>query len=55
VRCQEVEFWAGRRNRLHHRLVFTAVGAGGGSAAHDVTAYPGLDDPAAWTVLRRQP
>ncbi len=55
IRCQEVEFWAGRRNRLHDRLVFTAVGAGGGAAAQDVAAYPGLDDPAAWTVLRRQP
>lgn len=55
VRCREVEFWAGRRNRLHDRLVFTAVGAGGGAAAQDVDAYPSLDDPAAWTVLRRQP
>jgi pyridoxamine 5'-phosphate oxidase len=55
LRCQEVEFWAGRRNRLHDRLVFTSVGAGGGAAAQDVVAHPGLDDPAAWTVLRRQP
>ncbi len=55
VRCREVEFWAGRRNRLHDRLVFTAVGAGGGAAAQDVDAYPSLNDPAAWTVLRRQP
>ena len=44
VRCDEVEFWAGRRNRLHDRLVFTAVGAGGGAAAQDVAAYPSLDD-----------
>jgi hypothetical protein len=35
--------------------VFSAVGAGGGAAAQDVAAYPSLDDPAAWTVLRRQP
>lgn len=55
VRCREVEFWAGRRNRLHDRLVFAAVGAGGGAAGQDVEAYPSLDDPAAWTVLRRQP
>jgi pyridoxamine 5'-phosphate oxidase len=55
VRCREVEFWAGRRNRLHDRLVFSAVGAGGGAAAQDVDAYPSLDDPTAWTVLRRQP
>lgn len=25
IRCFEVEFWAGRRNRLHDRLVFTAT------------------------------
>ncbi len=41
--CDEVEFWAGRRSRLHDRLVFTRIGDGT------------LDDPAAWTVLRRQP
>ncbi len=39
----EVEFWAGRRNRLHDRLVFTRVGEGT------------LADPAAWTLTRRQP
>lgn len=55
VRCSEVEFWAGRRNRLHDRLVFTAVGAGGGAAAQDVAVRPSLDDAAAWTVFRRQP
>jgi pyridoxamine 5'-phosphate oxidase len=55
VRCREVEFWAGRRNRLHDRLVFTAVGSGGGAAAQDVDLKPSLDDAAAWTVSRRQP
>ncbi|MEO7234688.1 MAG: pyridoxamine 5'-phosphate oxidase [Lapillicoccus sp.] len=55
VRCREVEFWGGRRNRLHDRLVFSAVGSGGGAAAQDVDLRPGLDDPAAWTVFRRQP
>lgn len=39
----EVEFWAGRRNRLHDRLVFTRVGDGD------------LDDAASWTLQRRQP
>jgi pyridoxamine 5'-phosphate oxidase len=39
----EVEFWAGRRNRLHDRLVFTRVGDGD------------LADAGAWRVHRRQP
>jgi pyridoxamine 5'-phosphate oxidase len=39
----EVEFWAGRRNRLHDRLVFTRVGEGT------------LADPEAWSLTRRQP
>lgn len=43
VHCDEVEFWAGRRNRLHDRLVFTKVGEGS------------LDDPDAWALHRRQP
>jgi pyridoxamine 5'-phosphate oxidase len=43
LRCDEVELWAGRRNRLHDRLVYSRVGDGG------------LDDPASWQVSRRQP
>ncbi|MGB7819160.1 MAG: pyridoxamine 5'-phosphate oxidase [Ornithinibacter sp.] len=39
----EVEFWAGRRNRLHDRLVFTRVGDGD------------LGDAASWRTWRRQP
>lgn len=39
----EVEFWAGRRNRLHDRLVFTRVGDGD------------LGDAASWSVSRRHP
>ncbi|MBM6402251.1 pyridoxamine 5'-phosphate oxidase [Phycicoccus sonneratiae] len=41
--CDEVELWAGRRNRLHDRLVFTRTGEGD------------LDDAASWEVSRRQP
>ena len=43
IACDEVEFWAGRSNRLHDRLVFVRVGDGG------------LDDAPAWRVERRQP
>jgi pyridoxamine 5'-phosphate oxidase len=43
VVCDEVEFWAGRTNRLHDRLVFTRVGEGS------------LDDSRAWRLSRRQP
>jgi pyridoxamine 5'-phosphate oxidase len=43
IECDEVEFWAGRSNRLHDRLVFTRVGVGD------------LADPDAWSVSRRQP
>ncbi|ROS75381.1 pyridoxal 5'-phosphate synthase [Cellulomonas sp. PhB143] len=43
VACDEVELWAGRRDRLHDRLVLARVGPGG------------LDDAAAWAVHRRQP
>ncbi|GAA4397376.1 pyridoxamine 5'-phosphate oxidase [Fodinibacter luteus] len=39
----EVEFWAGRRNRLHDRLVFTRTGDGD------------LGDASAWRLHRRQP
>jgi pyridoxamine 5'-phosphate oxidase len=43
IACDEVELWAGRRDRLHDRLVF-------------VRTRPGhLDDESAWSVLRRQP
>ncbi len=41
--CDEVEFWAGRRNRLHDRIVFRRTGDGG------------LADPDSWTMLRLQP
>ena len=43
IDCDEVELWAGRRDRLHDRLVFTRVADGN------------LGTPAAWTVHRRQP
>ena len=39
----EVEFWGGRRSRLHDRIVFTRVGEGN------------LDDATAWRIHRRQP
>jgi pyridoxamine 5'-phosphate oxidase len=41
--CDEVEFWGGRLNRLHDRLVFSRVGEGS------------LDEPGAWQLWRRQP
>jgi pyridoxamine 5'-phosphate oxidase len=43
VVCDEVEFWGGRSNRLHDRLVFTR-GADGS-----------LDDAGVWQLSRRQP
>jgi len=43
VICDEVEFWGGRTNRLHDRLVFTRTGDGD------------LDTADAWTLSRRQP
>jgi pyridoxamine 5'-phosphate oxidase len=43
IDCDEVELWAGRRDRLHDRLVFTRTGDGD------------LGTAAAWTVHRRQP
>jgi pyridoxamine 5'-phosphate oxidase len=43
VVADEVEFWGGRRNRLHDRLVFVRAGEGT------------LDDAVAWRVERRQP
>lgn len=43
IHCTEVEFWGGRTNRLHDRLVFTRTGDGS------------LDDAEAWSLGRRQP
>ena len=43
ITCDKVEFWAGRRDRLHDRLVFVRVGDGP------------LDDAGAWRQERRQP
>lgn len=43
VECDEVEFWGGRLNRLHDRLVFRRVSDGS------------LDDAAAWALSRLQP
>ncbi len=41
--CDEVEVWAGRRNRLHDRLVYTRTGDGD------------LGDATSWQLSRRQP
>lgn len=43
IACERVEFWGGRRNRLHDRLVFERVGPGE------------LDDAGAWGLTRLQP
>ena len=43
VACDEVEFWGGRTNRLHDRLVFARIAEGS------------LDDAEAWRLFRRQP
>lgn len=43
VRASEVELWAGRRSRLHDRVVYTRVGDGT------------LVDASSWRVERRQP
>lgn len=43
VASDRVEFWAGRRSRLHDRLAFERVGAGD------------LAEPGAWRVVRLQP
>lgn len=43
ITCDEVEFWAGRGNRLHDRIAFIRVAEGA------------LDDADAWRLERRQP
>ena len=43
ISCDEVEFWAGRSNRLHDRLAFVRVADGA------------LDDASVWRLERRQP
>lgn len=42
---RQVEFWAGRRNRLHDRFLFTRADGGAG----------GLNDENVWSVQRLQP
>ncbi|MDN5789544.1 MAG: pyridoxamine 5'-phosphate oxidase [Micrococcales bacterium] len=41
--CDQIEFWAGRTNRLHDRIVFTRIGAGD------------LGHAASWRQSRLQP
>ncbi len=43
IECREVEFWAGRADRLHDRIRYRAA------------AVARLDDDAAWEVQRLQP
>jgi pyridoxamine 5'-phosphate oxidase len=43
ITCDEVELWAGRRNRLHDRIVYSRIGSGD------------LDDARSWAISRRQP
>lgn len=46
VRPVSVEFWVGRRSRLHDRLRYTATGP---------DATPPLDAPGSWTLTRLYP
>lgn len=46
IRPVSVEFWAGRRSRLHDRLRYVATPQG---------STPPLDDASAWQVVRLQP
>ena len=43
IQCDEVELWAGRRDRLHDRIVYVRTGEGD------------LGDAGVWEVTRRQP
>jgi pyridoxamine 5'-phosphate oxidase len=43
IDCDEVELWAGRRDRLHDRLVYVRLGPGD------------LGSSTAWDIARRQP
>lgn len=54
VRPVEVEFWQGRRSRLHDRLVFLPASSEADQDG-DVRGFAPMDDPGAWRVERRQP
>jgi len=48
ITCEEIEFWAGRGNRLHDRLAFVRLDHAGLDDA-------GLDVAGAWRLERREP
>lgn len=48
IRCTSIEFWSGRRNRLHDRLRFDLRDLAGAAASD-------LDDAGAWSMSRLQP